>query len=372
MDLIAPTSDYVSFCVAEAIEKIGDDAPDVGHPSPRRSGRASSRAGSATLCEPSGSRRPDVAGEHARRGPARCRAEIGYPVVLKPRSHVGIGMHRGVVVRDAGRARPRLPAVRVGERHAAALRHVPDLSMPLIQRYCEQGTVDVISLSGCLDRDGSVLALDHSRKVSQAPRRFGVGTMFEPVRRSQPFTPLRWTPSARSSVPGSSSSRCWWTRSTGEHWAIDLNPRGFGQMSLDIALGNDLPRIWYESVTGRAAPPLDAPAEADRRRSGTTRSPPTSGSWCDSRAARIESALVRHTLGRLQVTQGGGGIRLGRPAARRGLRPRKHLRHPRAFLRQFLFDTRDLVVGSSQCGDGRPWPRSLAVIRSLGARCVER
>jgi predicted ATP-grasp superfamily ATP-dependent carboligase len=30
---------------------------------------------------------------------------------------------------------------------------------------------------------------------------------------------------------------------TGEHWAIDLNPRGFGQMTLDIARGKDLPRL---------------------------------------------------------------------------------------------------------------------------------
>jgi len=40
-------------------------------------------------------------------------------------------------------------------------------------------------------------------------------------------------------------------RTTGEHWAIDLNPRAFGQISLDIALGNDLPVVWYDSVTGR-------------------------------------------------------------------------------------------------------------------------
>ena len=43
-------------------------------------------------------------------------------------------------------------------------------------------------------------------------------------------------------------------RLSGEYWAIDLNPRGFGQMSLDIARGNDLPRIWYHSVTGIRLP----------------------------------------------------------------------------------------------------------------------
>ena len=44
-------------------------------------------------------------------------------------------------------------------------------------------------------------------------------------------------------------------RRSGEYFAIDLNPRGFGQISLDIALGNDLPRWWYRSATGVPLPP---------------------------------------------------------------------------------------------------------------------
>jgi hypothetical protein len=44
-----------------------------------------------------------------------------------------------------------------------------------------------------------------------------------------------------------------------ERVAIDLNPRGFGQMRLDIARGNDLPRLWYELVTGGRAAPSPPP-----------------------------------------------------------------------------------------------------------------
>ena len=62
--------------------------------------------------------------------------------------------------------------------------------------------------------------------------------------------------------PVCSSSRCWSTGPPASIWAVDLNPRAFGQISLDIALGNDLPRLWYESVTGTELPA--APAMSPR------------------------------------------------------------------------------------------------------------
>ncbi len=43
-------------------------------------------------------------------------------------------------------------------------------------------------------------------------------------------------------------------RTTGEAWPIDLNPRAYGQISLEIARGNDLPLIWYRGVTGLDLP----------------------------------------------------------------------------------------------------------------------
>jgi len=39
-------------------------------------------------------------------------------------------------------------------------------------------------------------------------------------------------------------------RRGGRYWGIDLNPRLFGQASLDIARGHDLPALWYEQATG--------------------------------------------------------------------------------------------------------------------------
>ena len=49
-----------------------------------------------------------------------------------------------------------------------------------------------------------------------------------------------------------------------QFWAIDLNPRAFGQITLDIAHGRDLPMIWYSSVTGQHALPVQVPSDPPR------------------------------------------------------------------------------------------------------------
>ena len=122
----------------------------------------------------------------------------------------------------------------------SVLAHDADVALPIVQRYHDLGTVDVVSLTGCLDVDGAVLALGHCRKVSQSPRRLGVGTMFEPIP-EPPFAAA--AVEAVQAVLGSGlfELEVLVDRTTGEYWAIDLNPRAFGQISLDIALGQRPP-----------------------------------------------------------------------------------------------------------------------------------
>ena len=334
IDLVAPTSDYVNFCVSEALTRLGASAPDVGFPKPDalrtclfkgRFVEALRAVGFPTL--PSAD--PRSLDE------ARLAAnEIGYPVALKPRSHVGIGLHRGTVVRSSDELTFAYRSYEVGDGHRAALAHVPDLASPMIQRYVEPGAADVVSVSGCLDRSGSVLALGYSRKVSQAPKRFGVGTMFERV------PPPAFTGDAVDAVRAIVGSGLFELevlvdRSTGEHWAIDLNARGFGQMSLDIAVGNDLPRLWYQSVTGTRL----SPARTRRRRPDL---------WHDAVASHLDfaarllrgperRAILRDGFGRTATTKVGAAFewRDPLPGTIFGL---MHLRHPRALLRQFLVD----------------------------------
>jgi predicted ATP-grasp superfamily ATP-dependent carboligase len=221
-----------------------------------------------------------------------------------------------------------------GLEHRTVRRHVPGLGLPVLQRYHDLGTVDVISVSGCLGGGGEVLALHHSRKIAQAPARLGVGTMFESVG-PQPFTDAAVDVVRRVLGSGLFELEVLVERSSGEYSAIDLNPRGFGQMTLDMAAGHDLPRLWYQSVTGIrlavAAPAARSPqlwhngvASYAGLAAGVARSP-----------ARTQA--LGQALDTVRSPKVGAAFTWSDPlpGVVFGLR---HLRHPRSFIRQFFVD----------------------------------
>ena len=266
VDLVAPTSDAVAFCVAEARDRLPADTAPPG-PSrdviysvlfKHRFGDAMGRLGfpappSAAPVTPDGYR------EFAR--------QTGFPLVLKPRSHVGVGANRGSVVRDHAELEAAIVPFSIPPGNDTVLREDPDLRWPLIQRYIDTDTSDIVSVSGCLAGDGTLLAVGHSRKTEMWPPQVGVGTEFEWLD-SQPFT--EQAVSAVRSVIGSGlfELEVCHDRATGQSWPIDLNPRGYGQMSLDIANGNDLPTIWYRSITNQ--PPAAATAATQPETSART------------------------------------------------------------------------------------------------------
>lgn len=254
IDLIAPTSDYVSFCVAEAAENTGRKSSDFGHPEGARVRTALFKDTFATAMAEIGFPTPAWATPSSLAEARAVARDIGYPVVLKPRTHAGIGRSRGWVVRSDAELALRFERHALTAAHTSVLARDPDVGLPIVQRFHDLGTADVVSITGCLDEDGAVLALAHCRKLSQSPPRLGVGTMFEPIP-APPFTAI--AVEAVRTVLGSGlfELEVLVDRATGEFWALDLNPRAFGQISLDIALGNDLPRLWYEQVAGTRLPP---------------------------------------------------------------------------------------------------------------------
>lgn len=116
----------------------------------------------------------------------------------------------------------------------------------------------MVSVTGFIDGEGVARAVGCSRKVSQWGGRLGIGTMFEMV---DPPLFLEHALDAVRHVLGVGifELEVLHDRESGEYWAIDLNPRGFGQMSLDVARGNDLPRLWYSSATGIDLPLVPTP-----------------------------------------------------------------------------------------------------------------
>ena len=188
--------------------------------------------------------------------------------MLKPRSHAGVGLRRGAVVNTADVLASTFRPWPIRPGNDSVLAVDPDVALPLVQHYYELGTADVISVTGYLDRAGELAAVGYARKVSQSPRRLGVGTMFEPVA-TPPFADAAVDLVRSIQGTGIFELEVLVERATGAHVALDLNPRAFGQMSLDIGRGNDLPLLWYNDVAGtslRSSHPSPAPGPAVARR----------------------------------------------------------------------------------------------------------
>jgi biotin carboxylase len=341
IDLVAPTSDRIAFCVAAAAESLGRPASDFGHPSPDSVRTALFKHRLSAALQEVGFPTPPWATPTTLAETCDAAHDLGYPLVLKPRSHVGVGPIRGAVVTGADQLARAFKPYRLTGGQEAVLVHDRDLALPLVQRYHELGSVEVISVTGCLDVDGTVLALSHSRKVSQLPRRLGVGTMFEPTA-EQPFTEAAVEAVRRILGRGPFELEVLVEKASGQYWAIDLNPRGFGQMALDIALGHDLPRLWYRSVSGIPVEP-------------TTAHNPSPRYWHEAITSYVglavrfargprRVAILRHALQRTAAPRVEAAFEWGDPLP--GIVfALAHLRHPRALVRPFLRDVEVWPVG---------------------------
>jgi D-aspartate ligase len=338
-ELVAPTSDFVSFACAE----VSDRRPGfVGV------GTASERVRTCLFKDRFAAAMTDIGfpvpdwAAPATAAEALVDAErLGYPVLLKPRSHAGIGTARGRVATTPEALGELFRPYPVDTDRSLAVARDPALALPMLQRYFVPGSVDVVSLSGCLDPEGRVLALSHCRKLGQWPRRLGVGTMFEPA------PPAAFTSEALAAVRAVLGSGLFELEvlvepDTGAYWAIDLNPRAFGQISLDIALGNDLPVVWYDSVTGGESPRSRARRRAPRY-------------WQHALPTHIETAV--------RVTTGPARLARSRLAVTRAVQPHvgamfdardplpgvvfglRILRHPRRLLRTM---TRDIEAPAAE------------------------
>ena len=128
---------------------------------------------------------------------------------------------------------------------------VPLTLVGLVQKYLALA-LDCVSITGCLDRDDTVLAASTSRKVDQWGRGLAIGTVFE---FAEPPHFFDHAVEAVRQVLGTGvfEFEVLSDPETGEYWGIDLNPRGYGQIALAIARGDDLPALWYRSATGSPA-----------------------------------------------------------------------------------------------------------------------
>jgi predicted ATP-grasp superfamily ATP-dependent carboligase len=248
IELVAPTSDLIAFYVAELHEAFSPALRDrLAAPSAVLDALFKDRFDA--VCAAQGFRTPWAA--HPRSVvEAQERAETyRYPAILKPKSHVGVGLQRGEVVRDASELRRAYRCYEIPKAQAAACARYPELRLPMIQEYVPGTLRNLYSVSGVLGEDGEVVAVSASRKVLQWPPTLGIGIEFHG---SADAELLSCGSELARRIAGRGIFEVEFIRDarTGELVAIDLNPRAHGFISFDIARNNDLPLLWYRIATG--------------------------------------------------------------------------------------------------------------------------
>jgi predicted ATP-grasp superfamily ATP-dependent carboligase len=261
-------------------------------------------------------------------GAVAAASVLGYPLMLKPNSHLGVGfVERGTLIlneTDLRRRFRRYDAAPGQERVAAAY---PELMWPLLQRYIPSARNRVYSVSGIKDADGGILTAALSYKREQWPPDVGISTA------QIGYEDARILEAGLQIVNQVLSRGIFEVELLAEGdvlYAIDLNPRAFGFLELDIARGCDLPWLWYRSTIEPLTPqpmPL-SPASIDARHRLMyilkVLAQPFSGRGADLRGERRDSRRSRQSVSML----GSWGDPLPMIISNLYL-----LRHPRSFLR---------------------------------------
>lgn len=174
---------------------------------------------------------------------------VRYPAILKPKSHIGVGIERGTVVRSPAELRERFAPYPVGTGHETLAARYPGLLLPMIQAYVPSALENLFSVSGILGPEGEARAISGSRKTLQWPPTLGIGIEFQSC--ADPELIARGEALVRA-VLGRGLFELELIRdSRAKAWvAVDLNPRAHGFIRFDMARGNDLPMLWYAQATG--------------------------------------------------------------------------------------------------------------------------
>lgn len=246
-DLIAPTSDVVCYHLSEVMHRLPaayqarlptrDALLDVLFKD--RFAQACARHGIATPA----TRAPTSLEE------ALADAEaIGYPLILKPRSHVCNPRERGGRVDTPEQLRAAFGPYSLPAKQQCLLQKYPQLGWPLLQEYVDHAQPQ-LSCSGVLNADGELIAGAATIKLDQSPSATGTGTAFA-SHHDDAF--VRDSARAVSQLLGRGLFEIEWLRrgAGGPAMLIDVNARVFGQIGFDIARGNDLPALWYATLNG--------------------------------------------------------------------------------------------------------------------------
>jgi D-aspartate ligase len=177
--------------------------------------------------------------------------EADGPLMIKPRTQLFLKTHKkgAVASRDPAVLRDEYAKFERENAYGLPLSgRLPELTRPVLQRYYAEAAQAIHSVTGFRNRTGSELVTFGAVKVLQRPKTMGVGLCFE-----------------RSDVPGevrAALSRLLddlgfygvfeieLVAARGRLLFIDMNPRFYNQIGLDIARGMPLPLMAYQAALG--------------------------------------------------------------------------------------------------------------------------
>ena len=255
---VAPTTDLIAYYMS----RLRDEFP----PEVRRTIAPLAEIEScliktrfAELCSVAGEPALATAAPDDLNGAVKAASDLGYPLILKPKSHLVVGSaERGRLINNVAELRRCYRRYRVhpGQERLAEIH--PELCWPLMQRYVSSARDRVYSVSGIKDADGGVLVASVSYKREQWPPDVGVSTVQVACNDERILH-------AGLQVVDRLLSRGIFEielLADGDRlYAIDLNPRAFGFVALDIARGADLPWLWFRLTVGEVEPVIKQSAQ---------------------------------------------------------------------------------------------------------------
>lgn len=180
----------------------------------------------------------------------RAGREADGPLLIKPRTQIFLELHRkGAIVAGAGSLGDAFDAFRRDNRYLPPIADErPELAQPMLQRYYAEAAEGIYSLSGFRSNGGEHPLMLGAVKVLQRPRRLGIGLCFESA--AIPEVVREGATRLLEVLGYYGVFEIEFIHVGGRYLLIDMNPRFFNQMQLDVARGLDLPRLAYAAAIG--------------------------------------------------------------------------------------------------------------------------
>jgi predicted ATP-grasp superfamily ATP-dependent carboligase len=281
----------------------------------------------------------------------RAAREADDALMIKPRTQAFLKNHRKGAVVPRGVASVRAAYEQFVREHTYGeplVSTMPELTRPMLQRFHAEAVDRIFSVSGFRDREGEHVALLGAVKVLQRPRRLGIGLCFEAADVPRDVADRVRRLLAELSYFGVFEIE--FIRTNGGRLSvIDMNPRFYNQMALDIARGLDLPRLAYAAALGdrdEVARLVEQAGAADGDRAFCNRMGLRVLVGAQRLFGRMSSADAERWQSWVQAQERDGAL-VDSVAAEDDPRPRVVdavgqlygcVRHPRAFLRMIALD----------------------------------